>query len=144
MISAVISIWCMQSHAHTLPHMPIVWHVSKLHAPLMFMTLVWDIGTKKMKDRTKTSNWMGDHFSLTFVNLLLAWMLYFHVWLQNEGKLLVWSEYYNQFGIYQPSLVSMYLRTTAIQLKYSRRYIQNPVKYLRWSFLWKLSMTKSR
>ena len=29
-------------------------------------------------------------------------MLYFHVWLQNKEKFLVWSEYYNQLGIYQP------------------------------------------
>ena len=34
-------------------------------------------------------------------------MLYFHVWLQNKRKFLVWSEYYNQFGIYQPSHVSL-------------------------------------
>ena len=65
------------------------------------MTLiVWDTGTKKMEERTKTSNLIIDHFSLTFVNLSLAWMLYFHVWLQNKGKFLVWSEYYNQFGMY--------------------------------------------
>ena len=30
-------------------------------------------------------------------------MLKFHAWLQNKGKFLVSSEYYNQFGIYQPS-----------------------------------------
>ena len=34
-------------------------------------------------------------------------MLDFHVWLQNKGKFLVWSEYYNQFGIYQPSRISL-------------------------------------
>ena len=84
----------------------------------MFVTLiVWDIGTTKMKERTKTSNLIVDNFSLTFVNLSLVWILYFHVWLQNGGELLVWSEYYNQFGIYQPSHVSMYHRTTASQLK---------------------------
>ena len=84
----------------------------------MFVTLiVWDIGTTKMKERTKTSNLIVGNFSLTFVNLSLVWILYFHVWLQNGGKLLVWSEYYNQFGIYQPSHVSMYPRTTTSQLK---------------------------
>ena len=84
----------------------------------MFMTLiVWDIGTKKIKERTKTSNLVIDHFSLTFVNLSLAWMLYFHVWIQNMGKFLIWSEYYNQFGIHQPFRVSTYLRTRARQLK---------------------------
>ena len=72
------------------------------------MTLiVWDIQTKKMKERTKKLNLIVDHFSLNFVNFLFAWMLYLHVWLQNKGKFLFWSEYYNQFGIYQPSHVSL-------------------------------------
>ena len=49
---------------------------------------------------------MVDGYSLTFAaNLSLVSMLYFHVWFQNKGKL-IWSEYYNQFGIYQPSHVS--------------------------------------
>ena len=60
----------------------------------------------KMKERTKTSNLTIDYFSLSFINLPLAWMLYFHVWLQNKEKFLVWSEYYSQFGIYQFSRVS--------------------------------------
>ena len=39
----------------------------------MFMTLIaWDIGSKKMKDRTKASNLIVDDFSLIFANLLLA------------------------------------------------------------------------
>ena len=39
----------------------------------MFMTLmVCEIGTKKIKERTKTSNLIVDYFSLTFVNLSLA------------------------------------------------------------------------
>ena len=39
----------------------------------MYMALrFWDIRMKKMKERIKTSNLMVDHFSLTFVNLLLA------------------------------------------------------------------------
>ena len=33
--------------------------------------IVWDIGMKKMKERTKTSNLMVDKFSLTFVKLLV-------------------------------------------------------------------------
>ena len=53
----------------------------------MFMTLiVWDNATKKMKERTKTSNLIVDHFSLTFVNFSLAWMLYFYEWCQDKGK----------------------------------------------------------
>ena len=43
----------------------------------------------------------------TLVNLSFAWMLHFHVWLQNKEKFLVWSEYYSQFGIYQLSQVSL-------------------------------------
>ena len=31
----------------------------------------------------------------------------FHVWHPNKRKFSVWSEYYNQFGIYQPSCVSL-------------------------------------
>ena len=34
-------------------------------------------------------------------------MVYFHVWLQNKEKILIWRENYNQFGIYQPSCVSL-------------------------------------
>ena len=59
-------------------------------------------------ERTKTSNWIAVHFSLTIVKLLLTWMLYFHEWLQNKGKFQVCREYYNQFGIYQHSLVSLF------------------------------------
>ena len=44
------------------------------------MTLiVWDIGMKKKKQRAKGSNWIIDHFSLIFVTLSFAWMLYFHL-----------------------------------------------------------------
>ena len=82
--------------------------VKKKHVQLLFMTLiVWDIGTKKMQEITKTSNLIVDHFSLTIVNLSLGWILCFHVWHQNEGKFLVWCEYYNHFSIYQPSCVSL-------------------------------------
>ena len=68
---------------------------------------IWYIGTKKIKERTKTPSLVVDCFSLTLVNLSLAWILCFHVWHYNKGKFFVSSEYYNQFGIYQPSLVSL-------------------------------------
>ena len=52
----------------------------KWHVPLLSMTLiVWGIAMKKMKQRTKASNWIIVHFSLIFVILSFAWMLYFHV-----------------------------------------------------------------
>ena len=45
----------------------------KQHTQFMYMALrFWDIRMKKMKERIKISNLMVDHFSLTFVNLLLA------------------------------------------------------------------------
>ena len=41
--------------------------------PLMFMTLIiWGTGIKKMREKTKTTNLIADHFSLTLVNFLLA------------------------------------------------------------------------
>ena len=45
---------------------------------LLFMTIiVCNIGTKKVKERTKTTNLIVDYFSSNFVNISLAWMLYF-------------------------------------------------------------------
>ena len=71
------------------------------------MTLVACGNLNKENERTKTSNLIIDHISLTFVNLLLAWMSYFHVRHQNKQKFLVWSVFFDQFGIYQPSHVSL-------------------------------------
>ena len=71
------------------------------------MTLVACGNLNKENERTKTSNLIIDHISLTFVNLLLAWMSYFNVRHQNKQKFLVWSVFYDQFGIYQPSHVSL-------------------------------------
>ena len=59
--------------------------------------------------------------SLTFVNPSLTWMLCFHIWLQNKEKFLVWSEYYNQFGIHQPFRVSL--------LQPRQSYLCNPEAY---------------
>ena len=39
-------------------------------------------------EKTKISNWRVVYFSLAFAKLLLAWMLYFHAWLQNNEKIL--------------------------------------------------------
>ena len=41
--------------------------------------VLWDNEMKKMKQRSQASNWMIDRFSLIFVILSFAWMLYFHV-----------------------------------------------------------------
>ena len=61
---------------------------------------------RKWKKELKISNLTVDHFSLTIANLSLAWMLCFHIWLQNKGKFWVSHEYYNHFWIYQPSRLS--------------------------------------
>ena len=84
--------------------------------PLAITLIVRDIGMKKMKERSETSNWIVDHFSLIFVNLSLAYLLYFHVWLQNKEKTLyLESIYTNQFGIYQKFECNL-LRTAAKQV----------------------------
>ena len=60
---------------------------------------------KKM--RKQKHHWIDDHFPLTSANISYTWMLYIHVWFQNKGKILIWWEYYNQWGIYQRSRVSL-------------------------------------
>ena len=103
----VFSIWYVQLHVQKPVHVSLVWCVWVACA-----TSVCDIyclghwNKKKMKERTKASNLIVDHFSLTFINSSLVWMLYIHVWLRNKGKFLVWSEYYNQFGINLPQYFS--------------------------------------
>ena len=46
--------------------------------------IVLDIEIKKMKEQKYKIEYLV--ILLTFVKLLLTWMLYFHVWLQNEVK----------------------------------------------------------
>ena len=60
---------------------------------------------KKMKEKTKTSNRIGDSFALPFFNLSLAWILLFHVWLQNKEGILSLEWIVNNFGMYQRSRV---------------------------------------
>ena len=73
LISTVSSIWCMRWHMHA----------STCATSLMDIknstVVLWDNEMKKMKQRSKASNWMIDRFSLIFVILSFAWMLYFHV-----------------------------------------------------------------
>ena len=81
---------CTRTHQHTRHQFD---SCKRQHAPLLFMTLiVWDIGTKKMKEITKTPNLIVYNFSLTFVNLSLGLLLCLHVQLHIRGKFLVWSE----------------------------------------------------
>ena len=72
---SLLHLMAVIAHAHdSSAHTTCLMHVkNSYHAPLKFVTLiVWDIGMKKMKERTKTSKLIVDHFSLTFVNLSLA------------------------------------------------------------------------
>ena len=87
--------------------------------------IAWDIGMKKMKERSETSNWIVDHFLKFFVNLSLAWILYFDVWLQNGkmGKL---------FGV--NAIINLaYINHCSVSiLEACQMYIQNSVTLLRW------------
>ena len=60
---SLIHLMCVIACAQASTFATHLMHVKKWDAPLLFMTLiVWDIGTKKMKERTKTSNLIADHF----------------------------------------------------------------------------------
>ena len=65
-------------------------HVKNSRCHFCLWKFVWHIGTKKMKQRAKTSNLIADHFSLIFANLSLVWMLC-----------------HNQFGWHQPPCLSL-------------------------------------
>ena len=108
-IRACISLLYLM-HAITCPHASTqvtnLRHVKNgtRHFRLMTRT-VWSNEMKKRKKKAiKFNSWS---FFPNFVNLFLAWMLYFHVWVQNMGKCLVWFEYYNEFYIYHTSCVSL-------------------------------------
>ena len=110
-------------------------HVKKTRAISVYDTHClgyWNRENERKNKNIKFSSWWI--FCLTFVNLLLAWMLYFHVWLLNKGMFLVSSEYYTQFGIYQTSRVSSNRRKATLVMQ---GHIQYPVQHLKWSFLWK-------
>ena len=104
-------------HALMPVHSPLVWCVYKIaHA-----TSVYDIyGLEHWKEENETKSknidWIVDHFSLTFANLTLAWMLCFDVWLQSKGKILSFEWIMQSFGIYQ-TFPGIPLRITAKQLK---------------------------
>ena len=61
-------------------------------------------------------------------------MLYFNVWLQNKGKFLVCSEYYNQFGIYINFPV--YPSQRQVNLSYPQAYSE-PFQLSKMEFLTK-------
>ena len=89
--------------------------------------IVWDIETKNLKERTKTSDLIVYHVYLTFFNLSLAWILYFYVWLQKKVKFLIWSENCSQFDIYQAFCLSL-SESSQSNLSISN-LIQNSVKH---------------
>ena len=84
--------------------------------------IVWDIGMKKVKERSKTSNWMVDHFSLTFVNLSLAWMFYLLVWLQNKGE-------NSKFGVNTIISLAYIKRSRVSLLEPWQNNVSNPEAY---------------
>ena len=61
--------------------------ISLMHVKIACTTVYGtycDMKLKKMTERPKTSNQIVDHFSLTFINLSLGWLLCFHLWLQSK------------------------------------------------------------
>ena len=84
------SIWCEQFHADTPIHATSMMCVqNNMYHFCLYDTYCLGHCDEEDKERTKTSNWILDQFSLSFVNKpLLTWMLYFHVWLQNKWKIL--------------------------------------------------------
>ena len=60
---------------HSMHHF-CLWH-------LLSGTLKW----RKWKERSEISKLIVYHFSLIVVKISLAWILYFHVWLQNKEKI---------------------------------------------------------
>ena len=65
----VLSIWCVQSHLYMTAYMQLVWCVWKIACTTsLFDTYCLEYCNEENK-RTKTSNWIVDHFSLTFVDL---------------------------------------------------------------------------
>ena len=126
----------LHTHTHTSTHATSLMHVKSSMCHFCLWRLCCGTLEQRNQRRAKTLNLIVDHFSLTFVNLSLAWMLYSYIWLQNNEKFLFWSECCNQFGIYQPSYVSL-LEPQENNLSNPEAYIQNPVKYLRRSALQK-------
>ena len=90
----VLSISCRPAHAS------LVWCAEKIARATSVYGTYCLVHWNAENERTKISNWIVDHFSLTFVNFSWTWMLYFHAWPQNKGEILSWSGYYNQFDIY--------------------------------------------
>ena len=82
----------------TSTHATSLMFLKNITSLLFIIPIVWHTGMKKMKERTKTSHWIVDHFSLTFVNLLITSMLNLNVDFRIRGKVL--KEYHYQFGIY--------------------------------------------
>ena len=78
--------------------------------PLLFMILiVWDIRTKKMKERTKTSSLITDHFTLTFVNLFITFFTGFELMYHDSGNLIHFSIFRMQiFPLSQKILIPKY------------------------------------
>ena len=114
---------CAIAHVDASSQSASLMHLKKSMCHFCLWHLLSGTSEQRKWKKTKTPNLIVDSFSLTFVNLSLAWMLYFHVWCQNIGKFLVLSEYYNQFDKYQPSCVSF--------LEPQQSNLSNPGAYLK-------------
>ena len=65
--SSPLHLMCAIVRPHASTRVTSLMRVKKKYVPLLFMALiVWDIVMKKIKERSKTSNWIVNHFSLIF------------------------------------------------------------------------------
>ena len=122
------------ARAHTSTHATSLMSVKIARATYVYDTHC--LGQCNEKNERKQKHQIVDHFSLTFVNLALAWMSHFYEWLQNKGKFLG-GEYYNQFGIYQPSSVSTILELREVNLSNPEAYSE-PCKISKMKFFAKI------
>ena len=99
---------------HAIARAPASTRATSLMRVKNSMSHLFGMLERRKRKNKNIKNLIVDHFYLTFVKLSLTLILYFHVWIQNEGKFVVWGKYFNQFGIYQPFI---YLRTMVMQLK---------------------------
>ena len=117
----VFSIWCVRLHLRMPAHLPLAWCLARtISVNVTYFLGNWnEENTRKMKN-IKLNGWSFDSWPL------LVWMLYFSVRVQYKGK--VWTEYYNQFSIYQTFSEKHGKTTWVVQ-----RHIQNPAKHPKWS-----------
>ena len=117
----VFSIWCVRLHSRMPAHLPLAWCLARtISVNVTYYLWNWNEENARKMKNIKLNGWSFDSWPF------LVWMLYFSVRVQYKGK--VWTEYYNQFSIYQTFSEKHGKTTWVVQ-----RHIQNPAKHPKWS-----------